>query len=265
MILIAVDGTGPGFDLDAPFMNGSINQTYDQAMKNSFCNQMVRQLGGNAVYYRGPSSVTMLTVLRAWGGTAEVIRRGETKIFLAGYSRGAAAAVETAHYLRDIALDVEAMFLFDPVKREGSLPNAGTVPRNVRNCYIIRRSLEGSKGIIDSLKKWDSEVWDIDPYQRRWMGYTSNNIENKHATRLEETVINGSHGSVGGSPWYEYWPDKAATEAAADWMTGKMKKHGVNVTLKSDWIAQNIVNYAGTLDRTKLPKSPIKVTFVKKS
>ena len=94
-------------------------------------------------------------MLRVWGGVANVIASRETRIFLAGYSRGGAAVTEVAHYLRDMALDVEAMFLFDPVKREGGLPNAGTIPRNVKNCYKILRTLSGSKGIVDSVLKWD--------------------------------------------------------------------------------------------------------------
>jgi pimeloyl-ACP methyl ester carboxylesterase len=232
MIMIVVDGTGPMF-----------NATYDQAMKNSFCSQIARALGSQASYYRGPHSFTVATVLRVWGGVANVIASRETRIFLAGYSRGGAAVTEVAHYLRDMALDVEAMFLFDPVKREGGLPNAGTIPRNVKNCYKILRTLSGSKGIVDSVLKWDSQVWDVDPYQRRWMGNTANILESS-MTHLEQAVVNGSHGAAGGAPWYEHEPDRIATDTAAKWMTAMMQRHGLGVTLRSDWVAQNKVNAA---------------------
>lgn len=232
MILIAIDGTG-----------ALGNSEYDQAMKNSFCNQIARSLGGQARYYRGPASFTIATILRVWGGTADVIRSRETKIFLTGYSRGAAAAIELAHYLRDMALDVEAMFLFDPVKREGGLPNAGTIPRNVKNCYKILRTLSGSKSVMDSVMKWDAEVWDIDPYQRRWMGNTGNVMESGR-THVEQAVINGSHGAAGGSPWYAHAPDRIATETAAAWMTAMLQRHGLSVSLRSDWVAQNKVDAA---------------------
>lgn len=234
MIMIVVDGTGPLSDVD-----------YDEAMKNSFCNQIARSLGGQAVYYRGPASFTVATVLRVWGGAAHVLASGETRVFLAGYSRGGAAVTELAHYLRDVGLAVEAMFLFDPVKREGGLPNAGTVPRNVKNCYKVLRSLSGSKGIIDSVLKHDEVVWDIapDPVQRRWMGNTAN-VRESNKTHLEQTVVNGSHGAAGGVPFYVYQPDRIATEVAATWMTTMLQRHRLNVKLRSDWVAQNRVNTA---------------------
>ncbi len=255
-ILIGVDGTGPNgkwgpfsIPLESVFGNPFDNSVYDQAMKNSFVNQITRAMGSNARYHRGPASITINTVSQTWSGLVQVLKSEATEIYLTGYSRGAAAVTELAHYLKDQTLNVEAMFLFDPVKRELSLPNAGTVPGNVKNCYTLLRSLAGAKGITDSLRRWDSKLSDADPYQRRWMGTTSNIFQSAN-THHEQAVVAGSHGALGGSPWYEYAPDELATDTAAKWMTGFLNKHGLPITLRSDWTAQNKVNNPGSkLDR----------------
>ena len=255
-ILIGIDGTGPNgkwgpftIPMESVLGNPFDCSVYDQAMKNSFVNQITRGMGGNARYYRGPASLTLNTITSTWGGLLQILKSGSTEIYLTGYSRGAAAVTELAHYLKDQTLTVEAMFLFDPVKRELSLPNAGTVPSNVKNCYTLLRSLSGAKGITDSLLKWDSKLSDADPYQRRWMGSTSNIFESPK-THRETAVVAGSHGALGGSPWYEYAPDEQATETAARWMTAFLQRHGLGVSLRSDWVSQNKVNHPGTkLDR----------------
>jgi hypothetical protein len=221
MIMITVDGTGP-----------LLNSSYDAAMKYSFCNQIKAQMHGAAHYYRGPAGVTVLTVGRTWAGLRDILKSGERQIFLSGYSRGGAAVVELAHYLRDMNMTVEAMFLFDPVRRDYCLPNAYTIPRNVGKCYKIMRSLTGYKGNVAAVLKWDKEIWGIDPYQRGWMGNCATHLESNR-TVLQQAVVDGSHGSAGGAPWPNHAPDRIATDTAAKWMTAMMQMHGVNVTLKS--------------------------------
>lgn len=236
MIMIAVDGTGPLW-----------NSTYDAAMKYSFCNQMRAQLPGQVHYYRGPASVTVATIGRTWAGVADVIKSGQRQIFLMGYSRGAAAVIELAHYLRDMGKPVEAMFVFDPVARDYCLPNAYTIPRNVGRCYKILRSLSNYKGTLDSMLKWDKQRWDIDPLERGWMGNCGTHLESNR-TVLQQAPVAGSHGAAGGVPWPDHAPDRLATDTAAKWMTGMMQQHGIHATLTSYFETMQIE--AANVERT---------------
>lgn len=130
-MLAAIDGTGAVWD-----------DVYQVKMQNSFINQIVRQAPAaiNAMYYRGPD----------WSGTdlvgnlirPEVVvqdvwcarQRGDKKVFLAGYSRGGAIAIDAAMLLARADIEVEAIFLFDAVNRSTEL-RASAIPDNVRHAY----------------------------------------------------------------------------------------------------------------------------------
>jgi hypothetical protein len=130
-MLAAIDGTGQVWD-----------DVYQVQMQNSFIHQIVCQAPAaiNAMYYRGPD----------WSGTdlvgnlirPEVVEqdvwsareRGDTTVFLAGYSRGGAIAIDAAMLLARADIEVEAMFLFDAVNRSVDL-RASAIPDNVRHAY----------------------------------------------------------------------------------------------------------------------------------
>jgi Uncharacterized alpha/beta hydrolase domain (DUF2235) len=71
------------------------------------------------------------------------------KIFLTGYSRGAAIVIATAMLLEARGISVEAMFLFDAVNCSTELSNTDIIPGNVRNCYHALRDI-GRSGSRES-------------------------------------------------------------------------------------------------------------------
>ncbi|WP_309643716.1 hypothetical protein [Phenylobacterium sp.] len=205
---------------------------YDSDMKNSFCVQIANGMGSKATYYRGPGGWGGTTILRTWAGVSDILSSDEKNVMITGYSRGAAAAIELAHYCRDMAITVEAMFLFDPVKRDLALPNADTIPHNVRNCYKVLRAPSKDSNAVSFMSP------NNDRYARGWMRNCGESVEDPSLTFVDTPcVISGSHGAAGGVPWGEYTPDKAATQMAADWMSTRLQKHGLKISLKNYWMA----------------------------
>ena len=131
-MLFIVDGTGP-----------LANAEYARAMRDSFCSRLHREVGGSH-YWRGPD---------LFGGTTTQVilalarRRVEERqycsvegvgdpLFLCGYSRGGAIAIEIVRQLAP--RPVRALFLFDPVDRDHSL-DAARIPANVAAVHYARR------------------------------------------------------------------------------------------------------------------------------
>ena len=128
------------------------------------------------------------------------------------------------------------MFLFDPVKRDMSLPNAGTIPRNVGACYQVLRESTGDS-MLASLSKVEAKLSDgADRYARGWFGNCGQMTENPNLV-IEKGICNGSHGAAGGVPWGEYTPDAKATGQAASFMSAALQKHGLNIHLNNYWKA----------------------------
>ena len=105
-----IDGTGPWSDAE-----------YVRSMASSFCRQLATQLGAAAHYYRGPSAAG-LGVRSEASAAAEWLRQKSrqdrtARLMLAGYSRGASAAIYAAEFLAETRHNVDSMFLFDAVAR----------------------------------------------------------------------------------------------------------------------------------------------------
>ncbi|HEY2375970.1 MAG TPA: hypothetical protein VGH98_08360 [Gemmatimonadaceae bacterium] len=130
-MLAAIDGTGPVWD-----------DVYQAKMQHSFLHQIVRRAPGaiNAMYYRGPDwsgTDTVGNLIRPETVVQDVCyarERGDKTVFLAGYSRGGAIAIDAAMLLARTDIRVDAMFLFDAVDRSVDL-RGGTIPDNVRYAY----------------------------------------------------------------------------------------------------------------------------------
>lgn len=88
--------------------------------------QVVGGLGMGPPVIVYPTSATMLTNLKG-------------KVFLTGYSRGAATMLDVAVLLKGYGIPVEAMFLFDSVTKTPWL-KADVLPSNVKNCYHAKRN-----------------------------------------------------------------------------------------------------------------------------
>ena len=78
----------------------------------------------------------VVAMVRQW----RRIRRPDSPLFLAGHSRGGAAVLFAARALKDEGVTVDAMFLFDAVRRViNSTTDAEVVPANVKRCYHAMR------------------------------------------------------------------------------------------------------------------------------
>ncbi len=135
-MLFGVDGTG---DSDIA--------TYDKETAKSHVRTICNETPQRKVYVRGPD----------WKGFGERMTKPEIlaeqirvelqmhpneKLYLTGFSRGAAIVVNTAAILGDLGIPVEAMFLFDAVDRSIVIDRADVVPANVKNCYHAVRAPE---------------------------------------------------------------------------------------------------------------------------
>jgi len=218
-----VDGTGRWW-----------NKDYEQDMAQSFCSQMRWSFRGNPNYRRGPSdegyrflekaveAVHLLHVARGLGAT---------RLFLAGYSRGAAVALEAAELLSLRGVQVDGLFLFDPVARVPTDPVTGvpitcvkSIPQNVRFSRAAHRSLD--PGIV---KKYEGVLNDS-LYNLKLPGLrrSGNPIRPEFGTFKvnpcgigdhQTKTFKGSHGALGGVGWADVKPeDEACQQAVASWM-----------------------------------------------
>ena len=94
-----IDGTG---DADL--------SKYKADMKNSFCVQLERALKSDAYYQRGPSSAGLEVAAEAWRAARFLIdayqQDKNTRLMLAGYSRGGSAAIMAAELLAAASIPV---------------------------------------------------------------------------------------------------------------------------------------------------------------
>lgn len=236
-MLIGVDGTGPADDGE-----------YERAMRNSFVSRLVRESRETySVYRRGPA----LLGVECEGMAAqlvEVIQQrvagapDDTRIFLAGYSRGGAIVIRMAQLLQhnpyaggaSSPLRIAFMALFDAVDRE-PLSDTSVIPGNVDIAYLARQDYESSASR---------------PYFYNW-GLTSDcgsSIEPPGVLRTQQ--FRATHAGMGGVPWTgdhplawdgsgdpryptSYTPaiteaqDRAGSAAVHDWMWRKMRLHGM--------------------------------------
>jgi hypothetical protein len=160
------------------------DQEYREAMKNSFVRRIWRHSPlANRYYYRGPDwSGTGPNLIRPHSLVEQIrhFRQSEDeRIYMTGYSRGAAIVINAAVLLRDQRIFVEAMFLFDAVDRSFEL-DADFIPSNVRNAYhAIRDSSTGSRESFGNCGlQYESGV-SHDPTQPFFT----------------------THGGMGGTPW----------------------------------------------------------------
>src|SRR5436190_18235527 len=139
-MLICVDGTGdmPDGDYAVGMMGSFVGMMY--------CGSHIQ----NRKYYRGPDFSGMepkmtqpmdlvMQIQQFWR------QEKDPKIFMTGYSRGAAIVINTAALLNFIPMPdgklarVEALFLFDAVNRSFDLDTTTYIPASVRWCYHAMR------------------------------------------------------------------------------------------------------------------------------
>jgi pimeloyl-ACP methyl ester carboxylesterase len=92
------------------------------------------------IYEPGPATFSMggsdINIRKMANKATAFINQNQGKIFLIGWSRGAAACIQTAHDLNASGKQVDAMFLFDAVDRDTSTSsNLNYIPGNVVSAY----------------------------------------------------------------------------------------------------------------------------------
>jgi hypothetical protein len=186
-MIFGVDGTGPFFD--ESHLGGFI-EGYKDGMKQSFVSQICGltgeawqphavDLSQRRVYWRGPDATSLFgapkpAVVARW---AEMYHRNGEKVYLTGYSRGAAVVIDAATELNAKGIPVEAMFLFDAVNEFSRLDGA-VIPANVGKCF--HALISGGAG---SRTKW----------QRCGLISAAKSYMTKEFTT--------THGGMGGAPW----------------------------------------------------------------
>jgi hypothetical protein len=225
-----VDGTGRWWDKD-----------YEQDMAQSFCSQIAKSFRGNPNYRRGPSddgyrfaekavqAVQLLHIARGLGAT---------RLFLAGYSRGAAIALDAAVLLSFRNIQIDGLFLFDPVVRAPtpSSVDVKSIPQNVRFSRTASRSLDPA-----IVKKYEG-VLPIKPYNLASIPMLRGNpIRPEFGTLVvnpcglgdhQTKTFKGSHGALGGVGWADVEEDDACQQAVAAWMNSAFSSLSLHMQIK---------------------------------
>jgi pimeloyl-ACP methyl ester carboxylesterase len=228
-----VDGTGRWWNSD-----------YEQDMAQSFCSQMRWQFRGDKYYRRGPSDEGYRFDEKAVEAVQNVGRArelGASRIFLAGYSRGAAVALQAAEMLARRGVQVDGLFLFDPVER---IPSRGSIcaksiPQTVKFSRIAQRSLDPAivrkyEGVLDD------SLYNLNlPGLRR----SGNPIRPEFGTFKvipcgigdhQTRTFDGSHGALGGVGWADVKPeDEACQQAVAKWINEAFRSLSLHMQIKA--------------------------------
>lgn len=126
----------------------SPNRHVKRVMRFGFAKQ--QYVEGTFDEMAGQSSVTKIRNAVMWLQQAyqSAGTQVEPKIFLSGFSRGAAAILCVSHELNKLGIPVHGMYLFDAVDRAYVMPNSqtGQVPGNVKHAFhAMRDPLGGSR------------------------------------------------------------------------------------------------------------------------
>jgi len=131
-MFIALEGS-------AKTISGGKNET-GGAYKDYYVQKALRLAYDPKMYHRGPAagsfSFSKINIRIMADAATNFIRQNSGKVFLVGWSRGAAACIQVAHDLKKSGGRIDAMFLFDPVDMDSSTDNdLNFIPDSVANVY----------------------------------------------------------------------------------------------------------------------------------
>ncbi|MBK8810109.1 MAG: LysM peptidoglycan-binding domain-containing protein [Acidobacteria bacterium] len=185
IIYAGIDGTSAENDND-----------YGNTFKESFVRRLAYQYQSTywskpPYYHRGPYTWGVDTRWYAEDAYNYVVKHwneGNAKaVFLGGYSRGAAAMIEVAWWLKYYQqIPVECMILFDPVDRSASLGWG-----NFANTKIA----DSVKYVIQPTRN----VWST--HSRITFGKCGTTMQDAGKTVRWTSEFHATHGGVGGTPW----------------------------------------------------------------
>jgi hypothetical protein len=200
-----VNGTGEWDDTD-----------YETSMAPSFCRQIYDQLGDQTCkYLRGPSSdgVSVRSKAHDIADWFKGASRPGDRIYLAGYSRGASAAVYAAELLQERGFVVDGLFLFDAVARHvwSSLGGTG-IPGNVALSVHAVRSTDPA-----FVARYEGSInGGLGNPVRPWFGGTA--LSTPNTGNHDRQQFKGSHGAIGGVGWRHVVEDAACQQQVVDYM-----------------------------------------------
>ncbi len=220
--LALVNGTGPS------------GPAYDDIMESSFCSQLDQKLGAQSFYLRGPKLFghevrDEATAVYQWLKSAYE-KDNSVRLMLAGYSRGASAAIMASEMLERDGIPVDSLFLFDAVARH-TFPGGTVIPANVGYSRHARRSLAP-----DFVEKYEGTLQHISligGFQnpiRPLFGNVGLTWRGDGDHRPAETFF-GSHGALGGVGWRFVVEDSDCEREVAEWMSEHLRSRGVDVKL----------------------------------
>ncbi len=168
------------------------NTGYAEDFKNSFVNTLQSFFPDKSFYNRGPYTWGFKTddiARKAYDHVVENWRdESQDAVFLAGYSRGGAAVIEVAEWLkqRKNPIPVECLILFDAVDRSTAL---GGWLKNTPIVDTVKQTIYPQRNIWSSMSRIS--------FQNCGFTRESQSMPFSHRTFL------ATHGGLGGTPWKE--------------------------------------------------------------
>lgn len=211
-----IDGTGDWNDGD-----------YAVNMATSFCSQLRHRFSASAQYERGPSLEGYRIRergVRAARFLIQARKNGAEQLFLAGYSRGGSSCVYAAEILRDAKLDVDGLFLFDPVARHLTSGGEG-IPANVKVSRVALRSLDP---VI--VRKYEGTI-DGGLGNPMRPSFGSMAVLPAGQGKHDMRYFIGSHGALGGVGWTHVREDPACQKSVANYMNEGFAEFGLKSNL----------------------------------
>ncbi|MBL8181579.1 MAG: LysM peptidoglycan-binding domain-containing protein [Blastocatellia bacterium] len=188
IIFAGVDGTS------AETGTAELPGDYQRSFHQSFVNRLQRNElvdFDDTWYLRGPYTSGLDTAERAracfnWV-KASFKHNGAKAVFLGGYSRGAAAVIEVAKWLKvEENIPVECLVLFDAVDRTNTLGDPYF--RNTRIVDTVRKVIHPRRNQIST-------------HSRLTFGSCGGTLEDPSKTVEFYKYFFATHGGLGGVPW----------------------------------------------------------------
>ncbi len=182
IVLGGIDGTGDFW-----------NRKYAKVFSKSHVNTLYKEwTHGPSHYRRGPwweGSWTVVEAYRIFRKVRQDWKDGADAIFLAGYSRGGAAVIEIAKWLKQENIPVECLILLDPVDRSRTMGDDMWKWKDT--------------AIVDTVKSVIYAQRQAITKSRESFGNCGKTYENRGKTTLYFNSFFATHGGLGGVPWTE--------------------------------------------------------------
>lgn len=204
-------------------------ETYGTTFANSFISRLAKNKIVNfsdTFYNRGPFMLGEHTSAIARAAFTWVTNKWKTgaasAVFLGGYSRGGAAVIEVAYWLKGVGIPVECLILFDAVDR--SVPEYGGVGKSISdsisemaasgmfNAQMViggnrfKKNMEWSeiwenRGIASNVKMTIHPMRDVPSSNSRLTFGNCGTIKENPGMPLLTQKFFVTHGGAGGVPW----------------------------------------------------------------